>query len=197
MEKGNLTLIYNNLQRFKCFLTNLQNISLDLSKTFKNSTIVTFFIRRLISFIQLHTLLYYYIAISSSLPIRQIDRTFRGSPSRFSNPFTKLRKRYYKERKIEPVTFSKERKRRKFLARASTEEKNKREDGCSGARVTRRVFSCALLCRKGSREGDEVERRSVRKRRDTRMRLEKKQRYNPLSLFLVAIQFLRSSPRET
>lgn len=29
------------------------------------------------------------------------------------------------------------------------------------------------------------------------MRLEKKQRYNPLSLFLVAIQFLRSSPRET
>lgn len=40
-----------------------------------------------------------------------------------TSPFTKLRKRYYKERKIEPVTFSKENvKRRKFLARASTED---------------------------------------------------------------------------
>lgn len=121
MEKGNLTLIYNNLQRFKCFLTNLQNISLDLSKTFKNNTIVTFFTHKINFFhpiTYIFILLYRDIIVSANLIEPSVD-LYRD----LSSPFTKLRKRYYKERKIEPVTFSKENvKRRKFLARASTED---------------------------------------------------------------------------
>lgn len=66
----------------------------------------------------------------------------------------------------------------------------------------------ALLSRKGSREGDEVERRSSvwrekKKRREEEQRnwadtrLEKKLKYTPSpSLCLVAIQFLRVSTRE-
>lgn len=81
------------------------------------------------------------------------------------------------------------------------EENKRRRDGCSGARVTRRVFSCTLLSRKGSREGDEVERRSVPatrnerrqwrrtgRRSGTRMRLEKRRDATPSSLSL-SLQF--------
>lgn len=81
------------------------------------------------------------------------------------------------------------------------EENKRRRDGCSRARVTRRVFSCTLLSRKGSREGDEVERRSVPatrnerrqwrrtgRRSGTRMRLEKRRDATPSSLSL-SLQF--------
>lgn len=103
-------------------------------------------------------------------------------------------------------------------AKEEEEEENKRRrDGCSGARVTRRVFSCTLLSRKGSREGDEVERRSVPatrnerrqwrrtgRRSGTRMRLEKRRDATPSSLSLSRCNSIsprfhsgrRSSPRE-